>query len=713
MLHDLLIELGCADLPAALLPELQSAFAEGFIERLTRLGLKFNAAKIKQFSTPRRLALFVPELESKTRAESIERRGPAKAVAFSASGEPTQALLGFLKSAQAELADLIEVETDKGIWLALKIEKPAQCVKELLPDMLTEVLKKLPMKKPMRWGAHAMSFIRPVQWLLMLYGDEVIPATAFGLQAGRLTYGHRFMCPAAISIKRPTEYESKLLAAKVVANQAMRCEMIEKEVKKLLLEGEAARLNCLAEVVNLVEWPKAVLAHFNPEFLKVPDAALISSMETNQKVLPILDPEGRLAPKFIAISNIESKNMAAIISGNEKVVRARLADAEFFYEADLKTALASTIDKLAQISFQEGLGALADKVGRLECLAEALVRTPEISNQLPYAAVADALKDARQAASLCKADLVSHMVQEFPELQGIMGREYALVEGISLGVADAIEDHYRPKGRGGALPRAAMGGIIALADKLDTLVGIFGIGQKPSSSGDPYALRRQAIGIISVVIHFNWPLDLMPILKQSVEAYRKQGFALLATEVLVAELSEFLLERMEQWCKDEQGDIEAKLIRAVKNWIRGNPQFGLNPVVFYQNLQALKQKFSTAAGVALIQDYKRAKNIIPDAWKRRSNPEAINYEQHLSEPAEIALNKQYKLVAKAMPELVSLRSQQFLAAYDLLLTLSTPLADFFATVRVEVEALALKNSRITLLQNIVALFQILADFSSL
>jgi glycyl-tRNA synthetase beta chain len=691
MKQDFLIEIGCEDLPAGQIDGLINALAKGFAAQFAAYGLTCGATEC--FATPRRLALYVHNLAVQTQARTLERRGPAKTQAFDAEGQPSKALLGFLQATQAKLEDLIEVSTDKGIWLAVKIHKPAQNVEQLLPGILLEVIKTVPMKKSMRWGEHAFNFLRPVHWLLMLYGKNIIPATLFGVQAGNVTYGHRFMKHKPIKISHPREYEKKLLKAHVVVSATARKNIIETEAQALVEAQDRIRFNTLAEVVNLVEHPQAILCEFKTEFLQLPPEVLISVMETHQRVFPIFDAHACLKAKFIAVTNSVTSDTSAIKLGNEKVIYARLTDAEFFYLTDAKIPLLHHLDALKKISFQEKLGSLFDKVARITDIAGHLAEKFALNVQ-----------HARQAAQLCKCDLTTDMVQEFPELQGLMGRQYALLQGISSEISDALEDHYKPKLRDGTLPRNSLGALLALADKFDTLVGLFGVGEKPTGSGDPYALRRQALGIIAIIMHFNWSVDLLSLIHYVHKIFSAQGVKLAP---VTQELRTFFLERMAQWCLDEHPEISTSVVNAIKSKMLQD--FVNHPVIdlleFFNNARDLNKILNTQEGQELLQLVKRASNIIPQPFA------VVDDDTELRAPSELALIDAYK---KIQVQVCAYQQQKkFFAAYQFLLDFKAPLAQFFAEVLVMVDNEKLKQQRLSLLYKITALFYLLADFSCL
>lgn len=523
--QDFLFELGCEELPASALQGIAEALGKSIQSSIQNLGLVVPQPQL--YYTPRRIAVFIHDLPSEVPASTIERKGPVKTAGFDQQGQPTQALNGFLRSCGASLTDVYEVSSDKGTWLAVRITKPAIEMPQVLPEIVTEAVHALSLKKTMRWGDQPFSFLRPVRWILALLGEAVLPIKLFGLEAVRHTFGHRFHHPGAIVLERPSEYLSALRSAYVMADANERRDYIVQHSKQALEELALSDLNLhfgrLEEVIHLVEWPQPLLCRFKKEFLSLPSAILITTMETHQRVFPVFQ-EGRLAPFFIAVANIKSKHPESVIQGNEKVVHARLSDAQFFYQEDLKIKLEDHLSGLKKITFQQGLGSLFDKTKRLEMLAQkgasCVGLNPEIMGR---------------AALLCKTDLLSNMVQEFPELQGYMGEQYARAQGEPDSIAIAIREHYLPNRRGADLPRTGAGALLAVFDKLDTLVGLFAKGQKPSSSSDPYALRRQAMGIVSILrdtTAYAWTgtLDLPWAIRTFLGCYQTQNPELLADQ---------------------------------------------------------------------------------------------------------------------------------------------------------------------------------------
>lgn len=673
---DFLFELGCEDLPAGALQPMAEALATHVQHQLQSLGVGPFEPQI--YYTPRRLAVLITALPLEVPGSSIERRGPAKAQGFNAHGHPTPALEGFLKSCQARLEDLREVHTDKGVWLAVTVHKPALRMQDVLPEIFKGIEKVLlaSVKKTMRWGAHEVAFLRPVKWVVALLGAEIIPLHILGLDAGSSTYGHRFHHPHAVSLAQASDYVAALHQAFVMVDQAERRRTIITQAEALLPAQMQAKWASLEEVINLVEWPVPLLCQFEPEFLEVPERALIATMEANQRVFPVQNAAGQLQPYFIVVANIASKHPEEVIAGNEKVVRARLADARFFYQEDLKVPLEKQALALKNISFQQGLGSLWDKTERL----------------------AEVALSAR-AARLCKADLVAQMVQEFPELQGYMGHQYALLQGENVDVAQAIEDHYKPKGRGAELPDTAFGRDLALRDKLDTLVGLFSLGKEPTSSGDPYALRRQALGVIAILVEAQMDFDLHQALEQAYAAYAAQKHKLEAQGQVLAKLNTFFTERLEVWCRDEKA-LPMTVVKAIL--LRPTLQ-GFNPYSIFQCVEALDALLKTPEGRDIKELAKRVAHIV-DAKSKQDLPEVA-----LFQAAEQAL---WQLTLTAQTE-------HWLAVIDVkarylkFLAFKQPLSDFFEQVLVNDADPRLKANRQALLKQLHALFLQLADFSQI
>ncbi len=666
MNQDFLFELGCEELPADQLKPMSDHLQASVGKALDAAKLQYS--NIQTFYTPHRLALLIKGLQTETQAQIMERRGPAK-------NAPAQAIDGFLKSCNAKREDLIEIDTDKGVWLAVKISQPAVSAKVILKEAIENAIKTMPLKKSMRWGNRDFAFLRPVHWIVALLGEEIVPIKLFDFKAGRITYGHRFHHPGKVELKHSHDYVEALRKAYVMVGREERKTTVLEKIK-----SHPARLGKLEETLDLVEWPVPLLCSFEKEFLNVPQEVLISTMEANQRVFPVVDSDGKLQNKFWTVANIESKKPESVIHGNEKVVRARLSDAKFFYDEDLKVSLEQHLEGLKKITFQQGLGSLFDKTLRLEKLVEG--------------------HDAKRAAHLCKADLVTQMVQEFPELQGYMGHQYAMAQGIHPDVAMAIEDHYRPKGRGGELPRNETGATLALADKIDTLVGLFSIGKEPTSSGDPFALRRQALGVIAILVEKQIHLDLRAVFKKAYELYQKQDHKLQPLDNVLNKLEIFFRERMEVWFPEEK-NIPVTVVSAV---IHRQPfaedKTGLDPFDVFERIQSLTKILKTEEGQALKELAKRVNNILDKDFEITREVEVLN-------PFEKTI---YDIYIKEVPVWIHLPVQDQFVSF---LKFRKPIADFFDNLMVNDPNEEIKNNRRNLLKNVRSALMFLADFSKL
>ena len=497
--RDLLIEIGTEELPPKALRSLSLAFSAAMCKELNAAGLQVATTRV--FATPRRLALLIKALPVAQADRESVRRGPALAVAFDDEGCPTQAATGFARSCGVEVEALDQLETKKGSWLSFRVLEKGQATATLIPNMVRKSLAALPIPKRMRWGGRDDEFVRPVHWVVLLFGDDVIATEILGVKTGRYTHGHRFHHPEAIYLAEPEAYlplletEGCVLADYDSRREAIRAQVIE---QARALGGEALLDDdLLDEVTALVEWPVAMSGQFDADFLQVPPEALISAMQTHQKYFPVVDKRGKLLAHFITVANVISKDPAQIKAGNERVIRPRLADAAFFWNQDRKQPLAQRAEGLRSMVFQQRLGTLFDKQERMAHLAGQIAALIGAEQEL-----------AERAARLSKCDLLTSMVFEFPELQGVMGRYYALHDGEAAAVADAIAQHYLPRFAGDDLPVAATAQAVALADRLDSLVGIFAIGQQPTGDKDPFALRRAALGVIRICIQRALDVDL-------------------------------------------------------------------------------------------------------------------------------------------------------------------------------------------------------------
>ena len=683
MNQSLLIELGTEDLPARFVQPLSQALAQGIGGGLAKRGVAIGESRT--FATPRRIAVLIDGVGERQADQNIERKGPQLAAAFK-DGQPTPAALGFAKSCGVEFKDL---KQENGNLVFRKKQKGRKTL-ELLAEIFEETLKQMDQLVPkrMRWGAGEETFVRPVQWMVALYGNKLVPLERFGLKAGRKTYGHRFHAPKAIVLKTPDDYGPALWDARVWADFAGRRDEIRRQI-----EAEAAKLHgtariadeLLDEVTALVEWPVAISGRIEERFLQLPPEVVVTTVETNQRYFTLFDAAGKLLPHFITVANIESKDVAQVIAGNERVVRPRLSDALFFWEQDRKQPLEVHGEKLKTVTFQKDLGSTADKVARLRRLAN------DIAARVGESAVA-----VDRAAQLAKCDLVTRMVYEFPELQGLMGGYYARAAGESDAVAQAVAEHYWPAQAGAAIPATRSGQIVALADKLDSLAGIFAIGQKPTASKDPYALRRAALGALRICVEGALDLDLREMLKAALEAQpagkRDEG--------VLNELWDFAVERLRGYCI-ERG-ATADQFEAVR--VMGASR----PLDFVRRLDALRGFQNTPAAATLAAADKRARNIL-----RQSGGQAAGSVQtRLFEvPSEHALLAELERVESALAPLRA--KAEYGAMLQALSSLKEPVDAFFDGVMVMADNLEVRGNRLALLARLDALCREVADLSCL
>ncbi|UXZ53895.1 glycine--tRNA ligase subunit beta [Halomonas sp. 7T] len=681
----LLLELGAEELPPTALDALSDAFAAGIEKGLQDAEIPFET--VVAYATPRRLAVQVTGLADKQPDREVERRGPALAAAFK-DGAPTKAAEGFARSCGVSVDELIHLETDKGTWLGFQEQQQGESVQALLPEMIRKTLQSLPVPKNMRWGASRVEFSRPVHWLVALYGSDVIAAEALGLEASRTTYGHRFHAPDAIQLEHADDYLAALENAYVLAERQRRRERIREQV---LAEAEVQEANAvidedlLVEVSGLVEWPVALTGSFDERFLEVPAECLISSMKANQKYFHLLDDQGKLKPLFITISNIESQDPEQVISGNEKVIRPRLADAAFFYDTDRKQTLASRISQLESVVFQQQLGTLADKARRSTAIATFIAE--RIHGDVAH---------AQRAVALAKCDLVTEMVLEFPELQGIMGRYYAEQDGEPADVAQALEEQYLPRFASDAIPQSLTGQALALADRLDTLVGIFGIGQRPTGAKDPFALRRASIGVLNILVKGELNLDLRELLQVAADQHQNLPKA----DGLVEDVLTYMLDRFRAWGQDE--GISAEMYLAV----RARPV--TKPLDFARRLRAVKAFAQREEAAALAAANKRVSNILS---KQEHDGSTQVETSLLQESAEKAL---FEAVTTSQQQVAPLfAAGDYQQALDALATLREPVDAFFDQVMVMADDDTIRRNRLALLASLQALFLEVADISQL
>ena len=692
--RDFLFELGTEELPPKALPALERALGEGVEAQLAAASLRHGS--IQTFSTPRRLAVRVRRVAALAAQQVVRRRGPPVHAAFDAAGAPTRAALAFAASCGVEFEALGRERDEKDneyLWFAGT--RAGASAASLLPGIMTRVLDALPIPKRMRWGAGEAQFVRPAHWLVMLHGSEVVPATILGLPAGRATRGHRFHAPREFPLRAPASYERTLLGrGRVIAVSAARRERVRELALAAAAEAGGQAIiepALLDEVTALVEWPAAIAGRFEERFLALPREVLLAALQDHQRYFPVQSPDGRLLPCFVAISNIESQDPGVVRAGNERVVRPRLADASFFWEQDRRAPLATRIEALARVTFQNQLGSLADKSRRVAALAATLAPTCGA----PAARVA-------RAAALCKCDLVSAMVGEFPELQGVMGSYYAQADGEEAEVATAIREHYLPRGAGDDLPATATGTALALADRLDTLAGIFAIGQKPSGTRDPFGLRRAAIGVLRIGRERALDFDLRALLGQAVAAQPVAGIET-RVEAVRDEVYDFIMERLRALLLESGATgVTNEIMDAV---LTTGPK---SPADAEARLAALVNFLKLPAAASLTAANRRIANILK---KSAAGGAAAVDPALLRAPAEQALHAALgRRGAQFAAELARGRYEQ---AFAELAQLRPEVDAFFDGVLVNEPDARLRDNRLALLGELRALFTRIADLSRL
>ena len=678
--HDFLVELGTEELPPKALKTLSGAFLDGITAGLNAAGIGYVEAR--PYAAPRRLAVLLSGIELQQPDREIEKRGPA-------TQAPEKAVQGFAGSCGVGIDQLDVMETPKGSYYVYRGVEKGQSTASLLPGIVTESLNKLPIPKRMRWGASRTEFVRPVKWLVMLLGDEVVDAEILGLKAGRKTRGHRFHYNHDIELIAPSDYARVLKeTGKVIADFAERRELIREQV---IRDGEriggTAQIDedLLDEVTALNEWPVALTGRFEERFLDVPAEALILSMKENQKYFHALDANGKLMPYFITLANIESKDPQQVIEGNEKVIRPRLADAAFFFDTDKKQPLEARIEKLKSVVFQQQLGTIHDKTQRIEGLAAAIAEL--INGDTGY---------ARRAAQLSKCDLMTDMVFEFTELQGLMGYHYALHDGEPEEVAQAMDEQYKPRFAGDELPSTRTGIALAIADRLDTLTGLFGINQPPTGSKDPFALRRAALGVLRIIVEHKLDLDLHQLLSIAAE----QHGDLPGSEGLADRVLDFMLERFRAWYEDR--DISAETFLSV-HALRPT-----SPLDFDRRVQAVSHFRNLPEAGSLAAANKRVSNILS---KQDGDVSADLDESLLAEDAEKALAKAITAIETEIQPLCE--QGDYRSTLEKLASLRTDIDNFFDNVMVMADDAAVRANRLALLKRLRRLFLGVADISVL
>lgn len=691
---DFLVEIGTEELPPKALRRLELAFASSIEKQLTEARLKYDG--LQSFATPRRLAVLVRDLETKQPNQAIERRGPPVKIAFDDRGAPTQAAEKFASGNGVRVADLDRLATKKGDYLLFKGEEAGKAIQELLPEIVGKALSDLPIPRRMRWGNSEVEFVRPVHWVVMLAGDVVIKGNILGCQADRRTRGHRFHTPKPIEISTASDYCNLLLnSGKVIAG------FLDRKQRVLKMAQDAAKENggcvhiddsLLDEVTALVEWPVPVVGAFDKRFLELPPEVLISTLQEHQRYFPIHKDGGGLTNKFITISNLESIEPEQVKLGNERVVLPRLSDAAFFWEQDLKQSPEDLIAALSSVVYQHGLGSLKDKSERVAELAAVIAES-----------LAESCVDVKRAALLAKTDLVTEMVGEFPDLQGRMGFYYATHAGEKAAIASAINEQYLPRYAGDALPATSDGQALSIADRLDTLAGIFALGKRPSGSKDPFALRRLALGLVRILIEAQIDTNLVAAIDQAlrlqpVDAKPETG----------AELYEFITDRLKAYYLDGLNPSFSDTVISPEQFEAVRQRTPVSPLDFHQRLKAVVEFSALDASESLAAANKRIANILKAA---DIDSTVVVNEALLSEPQEIVLYQELTRIEKGHGDAVTARN--YSAVLGELASLREPVDAFFDDVMVNADDPAVKTNRLALLARLRGLFLDVADLSGL
>jgi glycyl-tRNA synthetase beta chain len=683
--QDLLFELGTEELPPRTLPILSNALTEGLRLGLDAAGIPHG--RMRGFATPRRLAVHVQKLAPSQPDKQVERRGPPLDRSFDAHGAPTQAAIAFAKNCGLPVAELGRLETDKGAWLIFRGTERGAATASLLGGIVNQAVAELPIAKRMRWGSRSAEFVRPVHTVILLYGETVVPAEVLGLATGRVTFGHRFHAPRPIVLKSAKGYESRLRRAKVVADFAARRELIRAGVTAAATAAGGGRAlieaELLDEVTALVEWPVPIAGRFEARFLSLPREVVIATVQDHQRYFAVEGADGKLSGWFVTVSNIESRDPSKVREGNERVVRPRLSDAAFFWEQDLKVPLETHAAKLGGMTFQAKLGSYADKTLRIKALAQM------IGSRIGAGA------DVGRAAELAKADLMTAMVGEFPELQGTMGRYYAEAQGEPQELALALQEHYLPRYAGDSLPATKTGRAVAIADKIDTLVGIFAIEQRPTGAKDPFGLRRAALGLLRILLGARLDLDLFELLGASAAAQPVQRAG------VIDEAYDFIAERLRGLLLEESGTTVEMLDAVLAN----RPGSPLDAVM---RLHALKEFLLLPEAGVLAAINKRIANIL----KKTSLATDVAVDAAaLTELAERQLHDALREVRVPVEEAVA--GRRYAQSLQSLVALRAPVDNFFERIMVMDEDVGRRNNRLALLRDVQLLLGGVADLKRL
>ncbi|HHW55063.1 MAG: glycine--tRNA ligase subunit beta [bacterium] len=691
MPRDLLLEIGTEEIPARFMPATLEQLKTKAQERLAEARLDFSRVQVT--GTPRRLVLHVHDLADRATDLELEIKGPPKKVAFDAEGKPTKAALGFARNQGIEVSDLVVKEVEGGEYVFACVRDEGQPAKELLSQLLPDLILSITFPKTMRWGDGDLRFARPIHWLLALLGEEVIPFSLAGVESGRETYGHRFLSKGPISIGAPGEYYEKIREHYVIVDPEERKRQIRKQCEELARQHGGKVLwdeDLLEEIIYLVEYPTALVGSFKADYLDLPMEVVITPMKEHQRYFPLADPAGELLPLFITVRNGTAENLEIVREGNEKVLQARLADAKFFYEEDKKVPLADRVERLKNIVFLEGLGSIYDKVERVRELALFIVE--ELGLEEPVRSLVD------RTVLLSKADLTTNMVYEFDELQGVMGREYALLDGENPVVAQGIYEHYLPRFAGDELPQTMVGNIASIADKLDSICGCFGIGIIPTGSADPYALRRQAYGIVNILLGADLNLELSSLVDCGLNIYRRLSILKEDLQGVREQILDFFAARIKNACRDRGAaydSIDAVLAVGFDNVAQ-----------LWNRLEAVEKSRRQPEFPSFIAMFNRVHNLARQAAGTEPCNPAL-----FQEEAEKELYASYQELIPQLEE--ALAGQEYTKVLEKLFTLQPAIDRFFDDVLVMAKEEEIKNNRLALLREIDKLFLSLADFSKI
>ncbi len=693
--HDFLVEIGAEEMPPKSLIALGEAFRDGVVAGLGAAGLSHGAALA--YFTPRRLAVQVTKLLDRQPEQRIERRGPPVSAAFDAAGKPTRAATAFADSCGVKVDELTRLNDNKGEFLFCRTTRAGEQAAKLLPGIVQGALDQLPIARRMRWGAGTAQFVRPVHWVVMLHGDQVVPGEILGIPAGRMTRGHRFHSKKPIALRSPGGYVAALEKAHVrVDFEARRARIRAGAVAAAEAERGEAVIDpaVLDEVTALTEWPVPLVGAFEPRFLELPPEVLIATMQDHQRYFPVRAKDGRLLPRFIAVANLESRDPPQVRAGNERVVRPRLADAAFFFAADCKSTLQSRRPALGAVTFQAQLGSYADKTARITALAGQIAR---VAGHDPAT--------AQRAAEISKCDLLTAMVGEFPELQGVMGRYYAQHDGESAEVAAAIAEQYMPRFAGDALPTTGAGLALAMADKLDTLVGIFAIGQKPTGTKDPYGLRRSALGVLRILIEPGIALNLRELIHSAIDSIASDLSKLggkAPADNLAEDIYDYMMERLRAWYLERGGGVTTEMFDAV---LDTRPS---SPLDFDDRLRALSEFLALPDAAGLTAANKRIANILKKAGEQPSPRVDPGL---LTDANERQLATEVESLRQDVERLVTAR--RYADALTRLASLRGPVDAFFENVMVMADDVRVRANRLALLAALQRLFLHIANLSRL